>query len=55
VPVEMYRSIPRSYVWVLPNSGHIAVLGALGGSAPTGELFPQVALSFLRGDWEVEN
>lgn len=28
IPVEMYRSIPRSYLWIVPNGGHVPIYGA---------------------------
>jgi pimeloyl-ACP methyl ester carboxylesterase len=27
IPVEMYRSIPRSYLWIIPNGGHVPIHG----------------------------
>jgi len=43
---ELYESIPRSHLWVVPNAGHGPVFGA---DAPR---FAETALSFLRGEWE---
>jgi pimeloyl-ACP methyl ester carboxylesterase len=40
--VEMYRAIPRSSLWVLPNSGHGPVF--LGAAAH----FAQTSLAFLK-------
>jgi len=40
--VEMYRSIPRSALWVLPNSGHVPVF--LDAAAH----FAQTSLKFLK-------
>ena len=42
IAVEMYRAIPRSALWVLPNGGHGPVFF---DSAPQ---FAQTALAFLR-------
>ena len=41
--IEMYRSIPASALWVVPNGGHGPIFGPL--AAP----FVDTALSFLRG------
>lgn len=45
IPVEMYESIPESYLWILPNGGHFPV----GGN--WSDMFVQVALDFLSGNW----
>lgn len=52
IPLEMYRSIPRSFLWIVPNAGHVLFFEAFSGSAPGGELFTKVALDFLQGEWE---
>jgi pimeloyl-ACP methyl ester carboxylesterase len=41
--IEMYRSIPESALWVVPNAGHGPVFGPL--AAP----FVETAVSFLGG------
>lgn len=46
--VELRESIPRSYLWVVPNGGHGPVFGA---DAP---LFVQTTLSFLAGAYHSE-
>jgi pimeloyl-ACP methyl ester carboxylesterase len=43
IPVEMYRSIPRSFLWILPNGGHVPVFG------PAKDLFVATALDFFSG------
>jgi pimeloyl-ACP methyl ester carboxylesterase len=43
---ELQSAIPRSYLWVVPNAGHVPVFGE---SAPR---FVETATSFLRGDWK---
>ncbi len=43
--VDLYRAIPRSYLWIVPNGGHGPVFGR---AAP---LFAATAGKFLRGDW----
>jgi len=45
IPVEMYRSIPNSYLWIVPNGGHVPI----GDHA---EEFKRLALEFLGGKWE---
>lgn len=40
--VEMYRAIPRSALWVVPNGGHGPVFGAFAAQ------FVQIALTFLK-------
>lgn len=42
---EMRAAIPRSYLWVVPNSGHGPIFGEL--TAP----FIKTALTFLSGGW----
>jgi pimeloyl-ACP methyl ester carboxylesterase len=27
IPMEMYRGIPRSYLWIVPNGGHVPIYG----------------------------
>ncbi|MCI0691799.1 alpha/beta hydrolase [candidate division KSB1 bacterium] len=46
IPVQMYGAIPRSYLWIVPNGGHIPVFGKSAG------LFQDKALAFLQGEWE---
>jgi pimeloyl-ACP methyl ester carboxylesterase len=43
---ELHRSIPRSYLWVVPNGGHGPVFG------DAGPRFAAVVLPFLRGEWK---
>jgi pimeloyl-ACP methyl ester carboxylesterase len=45
VACALHASIPRSYLWVIPNGGHGPVFGE---AAPR---FVDTALPFLRGDW----
>jgi pimeloyl-ACP methyl ester carboxylesterase len=44
--VEMYESIPRAYLWILPNAGHVPIFG------PVVPLFTETVLAFLGGSWE---
>lgn len=55
IALEMHRSIPRSFLWIVPNGGHVLFFEAFGGSAPCGEVFTRVALDFLRGEWDNSN
>ncbi len=43
IPVEMYRSIPDSYLWIVANTGHLNVFEAPG-------FFETIDL-FLDGHW----
>jgi pimeloyl-ACP methyl ester carboxylesterase len=44
--VEMYTSIPRSYLWIIPNGVHGPVFGEMAGQ------FAETSVAFLRGSWE---
>ncbi|MBI3667233.1 MAG: alpha/beta hydrolase [Acidobacteria bacterium] len=48
IPMEMYHSIPKSYLWLIPNGGHVPIVDRQAE-------FTQTALQFLRGDWEKNN
>ena len=48
IPVEMYRSIPKSYLWIIPNGGHVPIFGENEAT------FTEKALAFLNGDWQKE-
>lgn len=45
IPAEMYRSIPTSYLWMVPNGGHVPIRQHAGE-------FTKTALAFLGGDWK---
>ncbi len=47
IPVEQYRSIPDSYLWILPNSGHGPLLWSESGR----RRFVEVGREFLGGEW----
>ena len=49
IPVEMYRSIPKSFLWIVPNGGHVPIYG------DNEEIFTKKAMEFLNGDWEKNN
>ena len=46
IPVEEYEAIPHSYLWIVPNGGHVPIFGGIAG------YFTATTLAFLRGDWE---
>jgi pimeloyl-ACP methyl ester carboxylesterase len=48
IAAQMYQSIPKSYLWIVPNGGHVPIFDKL---AP---MFSQTALEFLSGSWEKE-
>jgi len=43
---ELYKSIPKSFLWVVPNGGHGPIFG---DAAP---LFTATAMAFLDGKWK---
>ncbi len=48
IPVEMYKSIPNSYLWILPNGRHIPPIWGPKWSA----IFSDITMDFLNGEWE---
>jgi pimeloyl-ACP methyl ester carboxylesterase len=44
--IELYTSIPRSYLWIIPNGGHSSIFGDMAA------LFSEYSLAFLNGKWE---
>ena len=46
IATEMFASISRSHLWILPNAGHVPIFG---DAAPA---FVETTQAFLRGDWE---
>jgi pimeloyl-ACP methyl ester carboxylesterase len=45
IPIEMYESIPRAYLWIVPNGNHVPIIERQAE-------FMKEAEAFLRGDWE---
>jgi pimeloyl-ACP methyl ester carboxylesterase len=45
IALEMYAAIPRSYLWIIPNGGHVPI------TSDSIESFITAVLPFLRGDW----
>lgn len=46
IPVEMYNSIPNSYLWIIPNGGHVPIRGN------NAKIFVEKTLEFLGGNWK---
>jgi pimeloyl-ACP methyl ester carboxylesterase len=46
IALEMYKAIPASYLWVIPNGGHGPIFGGVT------ESFIRTATDFLRGGWQ---
>lgn len=46
IPVEMQTAIHQSYLWIVPNGGHVPIFGHMASR------FIQTVLPFLRGEWE---
>jgi len=49
IPMEMYRSIPNCYLWIIPNWGHAPLVGT------DQTTLIEKSLAFLKGDWEANN
>ncbi len=50
IPVLSYKSIPNSYLWIIPNDGHVPA-GMSGSSAVWRNAFISVFKDFLAGNW----
>ncbi len=48
IPVEMYKSIPNAYLWILPNGQHIPPIWGSKWST----IFSDITMDFLNGDWK---
>ena len=46
IATQMYQSIPKSYLWIVPNGGHVPIRGKRSS------YFTQTALEFLKDSWE---
>jgi pimeloyl-ACP methyl ester carboxylesterase len=46
IPLEMHAAIPRSYLWIIPNGGHVPIFGDMTNC------FVEIAAAFLRNEWE---
>ena len=49
IPVQLYESIPNSYLWIVPNGGHVPIY------EENHETFAEKTLAFLSGNWEKQN
>jgi len=47
IALELYDAIPRSYLWIVPNGGHLPTQG------PVQEYFVCTATAFLRDQWRL--
>lgn len=52
IAVQMYQAIPNSFLWIVPNAGHVLFFKVFGGTAPGDDVFPNIVLDFLQGEWE---
>jgi pimeloyl-ACP methyl ester carboxylesterase len=48
IPVEQYRSIPRSYLWIVPNGGHVPFPRTDAGH----RAMLETLTAFLKGEWQ---
>jgi pimeloyl-ACP methyl ester carboxylesterase len=57
IPVELYRCIPHSCLWIVPNSGHVPFFDFPAKPRLDDEktLFTKKTLEFLRNEWEKNN
>jgi pimeloyl-ACP methyl ester carboxylesterase len=44
--IQLYTSIPRSYLWVIPNGDHGPIFGKMA------DQFVETSLAFLRNEWK---
>lgn len=44
--IELYQAIPKSYLWIIPNAGHVPIFGAMADN------FAKTSLAFLQDDWK---
>lgn len=45
IPVEQYCAIPNSFLWIVPNGGHVPIV-------EHAQEFTRIALEFLGGAWQ---
>ena len=48
IPVTSYKSIPNSFLWIVPNSGH----NQIGKNSIWADSFLQVLDEFISGKWK---
>lgn len=44
IPAQVYCSVPHSFLWIIPNGGHVPILRR-------DKEFTDIALEFLSGEW----
>lgn len=47
IPVEQYAAIPNSYLWIVPNGGHVPLIGTERGDM----ILTDNVLEFFGGKW----
>ena len=47
IATELYRMLPKSQLWIVPNSGHFPVWTEWGGNPSAGTVFPGVVQAFF--------
>jgi pimeloyl-ACP methyl ester carboxylesterase len=45
IPLELYSAISDSYLWIIPNGGHVPIFGAMANC------FIETVRTFLSGNW----
>ena len=45
IPIEIHKAIDKSYLWIIPNGGHVPIFGDMS------DRFAETSLAFLRGEW----
>ena len=48
IPVEQYRAIPRAYLWIVPNGGHVPFPRTDAGH----RAMLETMTAFLKGEWQ---
>ncbi|MCF7559996.1 alpha/beta hydrolase [Sabulilitoribacter multivorans] len=51
IPISFYKSIPNSYLWIVPNDGHIPI-GIYGRNSIWSDVFYKVLIEFFNGTWD---
>jgi pimeloyl-ACP methyl ester carboxylesterase len=45
IPIEIYKAIDKSYLWIIANGGHVPIFGEMS------DRFVETSLAFLRDEW----
>ena len=51
IPVSIYKAVPNSYLWIVPNDGHIPV-GIYDRKSIWSDVLYKTMDEFLGGKWE---